>query len=480
MEKIIKAAVERGASDLHIKAGDVFRARINGKLVALTKQRLTPDQTRAIALKLINSDEDRSRIDRLRDFDCSWGMPGVGRFRVNVLRQRSSFMIVMRVIPFAVPTIESLRLPEALKQVAETDRGLVLVTGVSGSGKSSTVAAMVHHINLTLHKHVVTIENPIEFLHRDVNCSITQREVGVDTDNLTVGLRAALRQDPDVIVLGDMADADTIDTAIKGAETGHLVIGSLPTADVLDDDRAGPRHAPRGGARDRPHAASPRPCGPSSPSSSCRRRARRAGCPRSSCSSPLRQSGRCSRTRRARRKCAASWPRERSSSAPRPTSSTSPSWSRPASSRRRPPRRPSRSIGTRAAGAGVQARRQAAGLRLTPAHGADPRRHPSAPALDEPRGRNPRRGRGSGARDGASSEPRLSRHRAALHLPPVQSQRLSPFRRRARRPALLLFPLLVLPSAPSWAAIAMLAGASPRSLPWPSESGWDGFRSVGR
>ena len=128
MEKIIKAAVERGASDLHIKAGDVFRARINGKLVPLTKQRLTPDQTKAIALKLISSEEDRARIDRMRDFDCSWGMPGVGRFRVNVLRQRSSFMIVMRVIPFTVPTIESLRLPEVLKPIAESDRGLVLVT----------------------------------------------------------------------------------------------------------------------------------------------------------------------------------------------------------------------------------------------------------------------------------------------------------------------------------------------------------------
>src|SRR5690349_364664 len=124
MEKIIKAAVERGASDLHIKAGDVFRARINGKLVPLTKQRLTPDQTRAIALKLISSDEDRAKIERLRDFDCSWGMPGVGRFRVNVLRQRSSFMIVMRVIPFTVPTIESLGLPEVLGQIAESDRGL--------------------------------------------------------------------------------------------------------------------------------------------------------------------------------------------------------------------------------------------------------------------------------------------------------------------------------------------------------------------
>lgn len=233
MEKIIKAAVERGASDLHIKAGDVFRARINGKLVPLTKQRLTPDQTRAIALKLISSDEDRAKIDRLRDFDCSWGMPGVGRFRVNVLRQRSSFMIVMRVIPFTVPTFESLRLPEILAQIAEGERGLVLVTGVSGSGKSSTVAAMVHHINRTQHKHVVTIENPIEFLHRDLSCSITQREVGVDTDNLTIGLRAALRQDPDVVVLGEISDADTIDTAIKGAETGHLVIASLPTPDVV-------------------------------------------------------------------------------------------------------------------------------------------------------------------------------------------------------------------------------------------------------
>src|ERR1041385_8678347 len=155
MEKIIKAAVERGASDLHIKAGDVFRARINGKLVALTKQRLTPDQTKAIALKLMSSETDRARIDQVRDFDCSWGMPGVGRFRVNVLRQRSSFMIVMRVIPFTVPTLESLRLPAPLEQLAEAERGLILVTGVSGSGKSSTVAAIVNHINQTQHKHVV-------------------------------------------------------------------------------------------------------------------------------------------------------------------------------------------------------------------------------------------------------------------------------------------------------------------------------------
>jgi twitching motility protein PilT len=233
MEKIIKAAVQRGASDLHIKAGDVFRARINGKLVPLTKQRLTPDQTKAIALKLISSEEDRARIDRMRDFDCSWGMPGVGRFRVNILRQRSSFMIVMRVIPFTVPTIESLQLPEVLKSIAESDRGLVLVSGVAGSGRSSTVAAMVHHINRTLHKHIVTIENPIEFLHRDLSCSITQREIGVDTESLAVGLHAALRQDPDVVVIGEIADAPTIDTAIKAAETGHLVIATTTTLDVV-------------------------------------------------------------------------------------------------------------------------------------------------------------------------------------------------------------------------------------------------------
>src|SRR4030095_16366533 len=121
---------------------------------------------------------------------------------------------------FTVPTIESLRLPETLVQIAEAERGLVLVTGVSGSGKSSTVAALVHHINRTQHKHVVTIENPIEFLHRDLSCSIIQREVGVDTDSIVVGLRAALRQDPDGVVIGEMADPETIDTAIKAAETG--------------------------------------------------------------------------------------------------------------------------------------------------------------------------------------------------------------------------------------------------------------------
>jgi len=233
IEKIIKAAVDRGASDLHIKAGDVFRARIDGKLVPLTKQRLTPEQTRAIAMRLISNEEDQAKIDRLRDYDCSWGMPGVGRFRVNVLRQRSSFMIVMRVVPFDVPSFESLGLPAVLRTVALSERGLVLVTGPAGSGKSSTMAAMVNHINQHEQRHIVTLENPIEFLHRDVNSSITQREIGVDTDDYRRGLRAALRQDPDVVLVGEVRDAPVLDTALRAAETGHLVISALDTSDAV-------------------------------------------------------------------------------------------------------------------------------------------------------------------------------------------------------------------------------------------------------
>ncbi len=232
MEKIIKAAVDRGASDLHIKAGDVFRARIDGKLVAMTKQALTPEQTRAIAMRLIANEKVRERIDSLLDYDCSWGAPGIGRFRVNILRQRSSFMIVMRVIPFKVPTIGELGLPAVIERIALTERGMVLVTGVTGSGKSSSLAGMISHINTNIEKHIVTLEEPIEFLHRDVRSSITQREIGVDTENFRQGLKAALRQDPDVIVLGELRDTETIDTAMKAAETGHLLLATVHTPDA--------------------------------------------------------------------------------------------------------------------------------------------------------------------------------------------------------------------------------------------------------
>jgi twitching motility protein PilT len=156
----------------------------------------------------------------------------VGRFRVNIMRQRQAFSIVLRVIPEQVPTVQSLHLPPVLSRIAHTERGMVLVTGVTGSGKSSTMAALVHEINASYEKHILTLENPIEFLHADIKASVTQREVGVDTDSFRQGLRAALRQDPDVILIGEMRDAETIDTAMKAAETGHLLISTLHTPDA--------------------------------------------------------------------------------------------------------------------------------------------------------------------------------------------------------------------------------------------------------
>lgn len=233
MTEIFKAAIERGASDIHIKSGDVIRARIHGRLVPLTQQRVSQEQVKQLALRFIPHERDRARIDEISDYDCSWGMSGLGRFRVNILRQRGSLMIVMRVIPFEVPTFEELRLPRVLETISRTERGLVLVTGVTGSGKSSTMAAMVEHINRHTEKHIVTLENPIEFLHRDRRCSITQRDIGTDTDSFNNGLRAALRQDPDVILIGEMRDTETIDIALKAAETGHLVISTLHTQNAV-------------------------------------------------------------------------------------------------------------------------------------------------------------------------------------------------------------------------------------------------------
>src|SRR4051812_15041246 len=232
MEKIIKAAVDRGASDLHIKAGDVFRARINGELVALTKQALTPEQTRAIALHLMNNEDDKARLDKILDYDCSWAAAGIGRFRVNIMKQRGSFSIIMRVIPWEVPTFEKLGLPPVLARIAEVERGMILVTGVTGSGKSSTMAALINYINERHSRHILTLENPIEFLHPDRQSSVTQREIGADTSDFKMGLRAALRQDPDVIMIGEMRDAETVDTAIKAAETGHLLMSTLHTPDA--------------------------------------------------------------------------------------------------------------------------------------------------------------------------------------------------------------------------------------------------------
>jgi twitching motility protein PilT len=233
MDELFKAAIDRGASDIHIKSGDVIRARIQGELLPLTQQRLSPDQVKGIAMKLIPHEEDRQGFDKMMDYDCSWGLTGVGRFRVNILKQRGTPMIVMRVIPFDVPTIEDLGLPPTIEQIAHHERGMILVTGVTGAGKSSTMAAMVNWINQHKSLHVVTLENPIEFLHRDNRCSITQRDVGTDTDSFATGLRAVLRQDPDIILIGEMRDKTTIETALKAAETGHLVISTLHTRNAV-------------------------------------------------------------------------------------------------------------------------------------------------------------------------------------------------------------------------------------------------------
>ncbi|MBT8489241.1 MAG: PilT/PilU family type 4a pilus ATPase [Gemmatimonadetes bacterium] len=233
MQELFKAAVERGASDIHIKAGDFMRARIHGELQPLTQQKLTVDQVRGIALQLIPHEDERENFDKILDYDCSWGIPGVGRFRVNIMKQRGSPMIIMRAIPIEIPSVEDLGLPPIVNRIAGFERGLVLVTGVTGSGKSSTQAAMINWMNHHKQHHIVTLENPIEFLHRDNQCSITQRDIGTDTDSFQTGLRSVLRQDPDVILIGEMRDKTTIETALKASETGHLVISTLHTRNAV-------------------------------------------------------------------------------------------------------------------------------------------------------------------------------------------------------------------------------------------------------
>jgi twitching motility protein PilT len=231
--EIFKTAIERGASDIHIKTGDVIRARVHGRLSPLTKERMKMEQVRALAQKIIPYERDRERIDEITDYDCSWGLSGLGRFRVNILRQRGTLMVVLRVIPFEAPSLAELGLPKVLESIAERPHGLILVTGVTGSGKSSTLAGIVDHINTHMERHIVTLENPVEFLHRDRKSSITQRDVGTDTATFASGLRAALRQDPDVILIGEMRDTEAIDTALKAAETGHLVISTVHTQDSV-------------------------------------------------------------------------------------------------------------------------------------------------------------------------------------------------------------------------------------------------------
>jgi twitching motility protein PilT len=235
----LKTMIEKEASDLHISVGSGFRIRILGELVqAPDSAPLTPSEIASIAGGILLANRKCTKenvlqfVENLTDYDCSHSVPGLGRFRVNISSQRRSLALVLRHIPYVLPTIESLQLPPVLGDIALAERGLVLVTGITGSGKSTTLAAMINLINQQKRRKIVTIEDPIEFLYRDDKCSIAQRECGSDTESFAKALRAALRQDPDIILVGEMRDKETIDIAIKAAETGHLVLSTVHTTDA--------------------------------------------------------------------------------------------------------------------------------------------------------------------------------------------------------------------------------------------------------
>ncbi len=231
---LLKIAVASGASDLHIKVGSYPMMRVNGTLtVASESKRLDRADTEGMAGVLF-SPEHLEKFRRAQEVDLAYSVAGLGRFRCNVFQQRGTIGIVMRVIPTRIKTIDELGLPPVLKRIASEERGLVLVTGTTGSGKSTTLAAMIDYINTTRAAHIMTVEDPIEYLHRDHHSLVNQREVAVDTNSFASSLRSALRQDPDVILVGEMRDFETVETALLAAETGHLVFSTLHTLDATE------------------------------------------------------------------------------------------------------------------------------------------------------------------------------------------------------------------------------------------------------
>ncbi len=232
VHQLLQKAIAAGARDVHLKVGQPPGARVRGSLVYFRVDKLRPQDTEAVARHVIRDPKVAHGLATLTEYDTSYGVDGVGRFRVNIYRQRGTIAIVMRAIPFEIPTLEQLGCPRACKELAERDRGLVLCVGAAGNGKSTTLAAMIGHMNANLSRHIVTIEDPIEYLHSDEHCSVSQRELGIDTESFADALRAALRQDPDVIQVGEIRDAETMEIALKAAETGHLVLSTLHTPDV--------------------------------------------------------------------------------------------------------------------------------------------------------------------------------------------------------------------------------------------------------
>jgi twitching motility protein PilT len=234
LNEILKVAIKGGASDIHLKSGLPPMFRVDGALVPLKNgDRIMPDEISNMAFSIMNPNQ-KARFDENREADLAYGIPGLGRFRVNAFQQRGTIGIVFRVIPFGVKTAEQLHLPKVVENISREHRGLILVTGTTGSGKSTTLAAMIEQINSERTSHIMTIEDPIEFLIRDRRSIVNQREIGVDTHSFSNALRAALRQDPDVILVGEMRDFETIETALTAAETGHLVMSTLHTMDATE------------------------------------------------------------------------------------------------------------------------------------------------------------------------------------------------------------------------------------------------------
>jgi twitching motility protein PilT len=231
---LLKIAVERKASDLHLKVGSHPIIRVDGELTPMPEfKKLMQEDTIAMAFSIMNA-RQKQRFKEEFELDIAYSVPGLGRFRCNVFQQRGVVGLVLRVIPARIQTVRELMLPPVLERICEERRGLILCTGTTGSGKSTTLAAMIDYINSTRSEHILTVEDPIEFIHRDKKSILNQREVDVDTRQFSTALRAALRQDPDVILVGEMRDYETIETALLAAETGHLVFSTLHTLDATE------------------------------------------------------------------------------------------------------------------------------------------------------------------------------------------------------------------------------------------------------
>src|SRR3954464_1574750 len=235
VDRALMRVIENEGSDLHIKVPSPPLIRRHGKLEQLEDEDpLTPEVTEQVLAHMLTNEAKLEEFERDSEVDYSYSLPGVARFRVNAFRQRGSISLVMRAIPPTIRSVEELELPAVINRLADEERGIVLLTGTTGSGKSTTLAAMIDRLNRTHAKHIVTIEDPIEFLHRDKRSVINQREVGMDTLSFKRALRRVLRQDPDVILIGEMRDEETVHTALSAAETGHLVLSTVHTVDAAE------------------------------------------------------------------------------------------------------------------------------------------------------------------------------------------------------------------------------------------------------